>query len=162
MTGTPTGNRPSPGEGVRRVNRIVYWVLQWTWGIIQNLAGLVLMVALRVHHPERRVSRFHGALVVPWNRVGGSMALGMFIFFGHRGRKDASEVLVHEFGHTIQSCILGPLYLAVIGLPSLLWAWLPACRNRRAEGLANYFDFYPEKWANYAGARVTHKPAPKR
>lgn len=33
-------------------------------------------------------------------------------------------LLVHEYGHTIQSMILGPLYLIVIGIPSTLWGFL--------------------------------------
>ena len=145
-----------------RVNHVLYWVIQWTWGLPQNLAGLVLMAVLRARNRQGRIVPFHGAVVVPWSRAGGSMAMGMFIFFGHRSRKDAAAILVHEYGHTIQSCILGPAYLLVIGLPSLIWAWLPPLRRRREEGLSNYFDFYPERWANYAGARVTHRPAPKR
>jgi len=28
------------------------------------------------------------------------------------------RTLVHEYGHTIQSIILGPLYLLIIGIPS--------------------------------------------
>ena len=52
----------------------------------------------------------------------------------------------HEWGHTRQSRMLGPLYLIVIGLPSLLWAawWNPGRK-------AGYFDFYTEKWADRLG-----------
>ncbi len=46
---------------------------------------------------------------------------------------------VHEYGHTYQSRILGPFYLIVIGLPSVLSALLrPAHHNR----------LYAERWAN--------------
>lgn len=48
----------------------------------------------------------------------------------------------HEYGHCIQSRILGPLYLIVIGLPSIMHAWLCRCKNH------SYYDFYPEKWAD--------------
>lgn len=144
--------------------RVLYVLIQWTWGILQNVIGVLLMAGLLVARPSRarELRTFHGAVVVPWGQVGGSMGMGMFIFFGHDGRQGADRILVHEYGHTIQSCILGPAYLFVIGLPSLLWAWLPACRNRRAGDPFAYFDFYPERWANYAGTRVTHKPAPAR
>lgn len=48
------------------------------------------------------------------------MSLGLFIFmFGGRYIGD-EETLKHEYGHSIQSKILGPLYLIVIGLPSLM------------------------------------------
>lgn len=32
----------------------------------------------------------------------------------------SNQLLVHEYGHTIQSLMLGPLYLAIIGIPSTL------------------------------------------
>ena len=35
-------------------------------------------------------------------------------------RKDNEDGIKHEYGHSIQSRILGPLYLLLIGLPSLL------------------------------------------
>ena len=188
MTGIPTGNRfarvhgdgsfgaPGPaaqgegggrGEGEEhaarnRFCRGAYLVLQWTWGIVQNLVGLAVMACVRAGHPERRPFRFHGAVVVPWGRGGASMGMGMFIFFGHRSEADAARLLVHEYGHTIQSILLGPLYLPVIGLPSVLWAGLPRFVAARREGRVSYFDFYPERWANFAGARVTHRPAPDR
>ena len=48
--------------------------------------------------------------------------------------------LRHELGHTRQSKILGPLYLLVIGLPSLIHAGLHAkvCKDK------NYYHFYTE------------------
>ena len=53
----------------------------------------------------------------------------------------------HEIGHQIQSKYLGPLYLFVIGIPSIVWAGLygtklfPATPN-------GYYKFYTEKWAD--------------
>lgn len=44
---------------------------------------------------------------------------GLFIFIN---KNDHTEKLrKHEYGHTIQSLILGPLWIFVIGLPSLIW-----------------------------------------
>ena len=55
----------------------------------------------------------------------------------------------HEHGHQIQSKILGPLYLLVIGIPSLIWAWLygPVIKYTRN----GYYRFYTEKWADKLG-----------
>ena len=58
-------------------------------------------------------------------------------------------MIMHEYGHTLQSKMLGPLYLIVIGLPSLIWAWLygpviPWSKN-------GYYVFYTEKWAEKLG-----------
>lgn len=65
------------------------------------------------------------------------------------------DVTKHEaLGHGTQSRILGPLYLLVIGLPSIIWAWMygaviPYTKN-------GYYRFYTEKWADKL-AGITRK-----
>lgn len=66
----------------------------------------------------------------------------------------SKRLLVHEYGHTIQSLIFGPLYLIVIGIPSTLWGFLPYFQNKRNNGVS-YFSFFTEKLANYLGEKVT-------
>ena len=81
------------------------------------------------------------------------MGLGMFIFLGEPDVNDKA-VLAHEYGHTIQSVILGPLFIFVIALPSLFWANSRSLRRmRRSRGLS-YYSFYPEKWANRIALRL--------
>lgn len=43
--------------------------------------------------------------------------------------------------------LLGLLYLLVIGLPSLLWAWL----HRYIAPDKSYYWFYTERWADLLG-----------
>ena len=65
----------------------------------------------------------------------------------------SGRLLVHEYGHTIQSLILGPLYLLIIGIPSSLWGFLGG-RKRREQQIP-YCAFFTEKWANRLGEWVT-------
>ena len=65
------------------------------------------------------------------------------------------RLLVHEYGHTIQSMILGPLYLLLMGIPSTLWGFLPCANRMRREKQVSYFAFFTEKWANTLGEWVT-------
>lgn len=67
----------------------------------------------------------------------------------------SQRLLVHEYGHTIQSLILGPFYLIVIGIPSTLWGFLPFLNEKRKNEGLSYFSFYTEKWANCLGEKVT-------
>ena len=67
----------------------------------------------------------------------------------------SARLLVHEYGHTIQSLMLGPLYLIVIGIPSTLWGFLPNLNRKRKEEQISYFSFFTEKWANILGEKVT-------
>lgn len=57
-----------------------------------------------------------GAVVTSW-KLGSSLSLGMFIFT--RTPYDL-KLVQHEYGHTVQRLILEPLWLFVIGLPSLV------------------------------------------
>lgn len=143
------------------VNRIIYTILQWTWGIIQTSVGLLMFLILTVIKPNRTRKYYHGAIVSYW-KFPFSMGCGMFIFFGHHKQEEQyqKEVLVHEYGHTIQSIILGPLFMFVIAIPSCVWAFTPAFAKMRKEGKYSYFDLYCEGWANHLGELVLHEPAP--
>lgn len=78
---------------------------------------------------------------------GWGFSVGGFTFTS----EGATSVQPHEYGHTIQSLILGPLYLFVILIPSMIWFW---CFDEwRAKKDIPYSWFYPEKWADYLGAK---------
>lgn len=126
------------------MKRLLFVLWQCTWGVVQSLAGAVLFLCLigKKHYI------YHGAVITEWNYCG-SVSLGQFIFLA----KGSEDVRPHEFGHSIQSLILGPLYLLVIGLPSVLWAGLPVCRSVRCRRKMSYFDFYTEKWADRLSER---------
>lgn len=79
--------------------------------------------------------------------------MGCFIFMEQNSMQDTS-LLVHEYGHTIQSAVLGWLYLPVIAIPSVLWYALPVCRNYRKTKHYSYYTFYTERWANHWGQKI--------
>lgn len=133
------------------MKRLLYIVWQYTWGLLQNLAGGTIYAFYRLRGCPHFA--YQGALAVIWSVRSGSMSLGRFLFLHESYRPGDRALLAHEYGHTIQSLILGPLYLFVIGLPSLLWAGLPVLQRRRHDRHVSYYSFYPEKWANALGAR---------
>lgn len=135
------------------MKRLLYIVWQYTWGLLQNLAGGTIYAFYRLRGCPHFA--YQGALAVIWPVRSGSMSLGRFLFLHESYRPGDRALLAHEYGHTIQSLILGPLYLFVIGLPSLLWAGLPVFQRRRHDRHVSYYSFYPEKWANALGARFT-------
>lgn len=86
------------------------------WQLPQNLLGLLLMLILQGETRHRLGSiRFYYLKTFP-----GGVTLGEYIFVGTK----QDLTVRHEFGHVMQSRYLGPLYMPVIGLPSLLHAWL--------------------------------------
>lgn len=141
---------------------MIYRLLQCTWGCFQTILGFILFL------PNIKNEHFyyHGAIVTKWKGTF-SVSLGMFVFvtekpyFAEKLKDEYSEnelfrrLLVHEYGHTVQSLILGPLYLLVMGIPSTLWGFLPNLAKKRKEQQISYFSFFTEKWANALGEKVT-------
>ncbi len=139
---------------------ILYKICQCTWGIVQSLIGfIVLLINFKNKH-----FWYHGALVTVWESKT-SISLGLFVFitsepFFAKKYEDvisveelSNRLLVHEYGHTIQSLILGPLYLLIIGIPSTLWGFLGG--KKRKDKQIPYGSFFTERWANYLGELVT-------
>ena len=128
---------------------MIYLIIQWTWGILQNLLGFFIFLHCRLRRYP--VLRFRHSCVTIW-RHPDSASLGMFIFLG----SPSTDILSHEYGHTIQSLMLGPLYLPFIALPSAIWCNSRRFRRSRQRGIYRYSDFYPERWANRLGEKYTH------
>ena len=134
----------------------LYYLVQCTWGALQTLAGFIVFL-VNFNRPH---FFYHNAMVTVW-KIRSGLSLGAFIFVP--SFKDTSRtgiqrrIIVHEYGHTIQSLILGPLYLLVIGLPSLLWNKIPVFERRRVQRNFSYYSFYTERWANHLGELVTRE-----
>ncbi|PKM54582.1 MAG: hypothetical protein CVV00_07625 [Firmicutes bacterium HGW-Firmicutes-5] len=127
---------------------IIYILLQCTWGLLQSLAGLlVFLLNITSSH-----NLYHGAVRTQWSAKSG-LSLGLFIFVPTDCSREISEKMsVHEYGHTLQSLLLGPLYLLVIGLPSFIWFLLYPI-NKKKKGIF-YYDFIIEKWADAWGKKA--------
>lgn len=125
-------------------------VWQATWGLPQTLVGGTMCLALR-HSTSR--SSYRSAIVSEWKLASG-LSLGMFIFVP---RGCPRPLLRHEYGHSIQSMILGPFYLPLIVLPSLVWAGTPRLEHYRSSHKYSYYRFYTERWANVLSHKVTGK-----
>lgn len=144
----------------------LYVLCQCTWGFLQTLLGALLFI---LHLGDKHFTH-HGAIVTQWGNKG-SISLGLFLFLTedpafykglarHGSREEvAARLLAHEYGHAVQSLILGPLYLPIIGIPSALWANLPDLRRRRREKRISYYSLYTEKWANRLGEKVLKRKA---
>ena len=132
---------------------LLFRIWQWTWGFPQTLVGCILYFSHR-NEPHRI---YHGCIVTRWKQSG-SLGVGMFLFLSERSYDSDPQVQVHEFGHAVQSAILGPLFLPVMGIPSFLWCNLKCCRKLRKEKGVSYYRLYTESIANYLGSLVTNEP----
>ncbi len=133
----------------KTMGRPVYGLIQCTWGGLQTVLGLLLFLRY-VSSPHEW---YHGAVHTRWN-VDGGISLGLFIFTPDREEEWCRRMVIHEYGHTWQSLMLGPLYLPVIGLPSIVWERSGWCRRQRKERHIPYSWFYTERWADSLGEAI--------
>lgn len=142
----------------RSMKYLIFALIQCTWGFFQTLCGFVLFL---IHRKEKHFY-YKGAIVSEW-KYPTSLSLGLFVFVtkqriyiqNYTREEVAHRILVHEYGHTIQSLLLGPFYFLVIGIPSLLWCSLPFFETYRRKKNISYYSLYTEKWANYCGEKIT-------
>lgn len=130
----------------------IFW--QCTWGLPQTLLGAIIYLKNR-QCPHRA---YRGCIDTKWNSRGG-MSLGLFIFTPQEEDDRTEQVRVHEYGHCIQSLLLGPLYLIVVGIVSYTWANLPYFRKMRREKKILYTSCFVESWASKWGEWVTKQNA---
>ena len=129
--------------------KIIYIILQICWCLPQNLVGLILFLL----YWKGKHQYFRGAVVTSWKRDC-CASIGCFIFMDEISFTQSRPILIHEYGHTVQSVILGWLYLPVIFLPSVIWFSVPALKKFRREKKYSYYKFYTEHWANYLAEKI--------
>lgn len=126
---------------------------QWTllirciWELPQNLLGAAIAVWLQRRGAivKWRRAPWGGRLVVTSALCTG-VSLGLFVFVGHRR---GHNLIAHEIGHTVQSMLLGPMYLPLVGFSSVLWFWLhERCGWHSSQ---SYYVFWTERWADRLG-----------
>ena len=123
------------------VRAVLFHVLQWTWGLPQNVFGALVTL----YRPVKSIS----------NRFG--FSLGSFIFMPEGWSEGTRRrLVVHEYGHTVQSLMLGPLYLLVVALPSVIWSkrYFRTGSKYLTRGIA-YTDRFPENEADRLGEYAT-------
>lgn len=119
-----------------------------TWELPQNSIGL----AIKKIFKAEKYTTYKTANVYSW-RFKGGLSLGKYIFVPVKLTDEITDEVLryikHEYGHTLQSKLLGWFFLLVIGLPSLIWAGcFKGYRNKTGR---SYYDFYTERWANRLG-----------
>ena len=122
------------------------------WEAPQNALGAVYYGVLRIAGVAERATCENGRLFIRTSSVG--ISLGHFVFYFDAPTRYSFGTLCkeHEFGHTFQSRWLGPLYLLAVGVPSSMRAiYAFAHREITGKRWRNYFDGYPERWADRLG-----------
>ena len=125
---------------------VLIWLLAFTWELPQTLFALFLMLFIRTKplDHKKRIRRTHS------NSYLTCFSLGEFIFFRWNdiGAWDWHETQKHEMGHSVQSRILGPLYLILIALPSVIWNAMSRMNNKMGQWMS--IHYYDTPWEHLA------------
>lgn len=143
----------SKNTWIKFLNILVYTVL-YIWQLPQNIFGIAYMIILR---GEKKMMSQRNTSFYIAPTLSGGISLGNYIFIS-KDKAYSEPVFDHEFGHCIQSRILGPLYLPIVGICSGIHCLTYSGRN-------NYYEYWTERWANnlggikgYKGEKHCHKP----
>lgn len=105
----------------RNLYLFFYYLLSWTWGIIMSSIGLIVMLALA---PFGKVyfdrGRFYGVVGKSW----GGLELGCFYILCEQSNLNRRTHAHEGFGHSLQNCLLGPLFPFVVAIPSAVRYWV--------------------------------------
>ena len=114
-------HRTIVGRGLQLLSR-------WTWELPQTLIGKGASHIRNMTGNVDDVSYYGGATLVNKNdnsRDRWGLTLGSYINSKNlRADPNIDPVFRHEYGHTLQSRLVGPLYLTSVGIPSLIGGFL--------------------------------------
>lgn len=121
------------GKARKALAAAAYWALSLTWGIIASLIGaFAALGALCLKgKPEANGPSFIVRIGKGW----GGVSMGPFALCS----EDASEhTRRHEFGHSLQNALMGPLWPFLVGIPSAVRYWIFAYRRKRGKPNPEY------------------------
>lgn len=132
---------------------LIILIMRCIWELPQNVVGIIVWLVMRGKISEVEVT--HRRLFFRTHGFG--ISLGSFVFWSNSDNAAASTTpgnKEHEYGHAIQSLIFGPLYLILVGIPSISRVVYSSIYYRlNKTSWANYYKGYPENWADRLGTR---------
>ena len=130
---------------MKKIFECIIFVVLCIWQLPQFIVSLVMLLFVgRVKKVEYR----HYNFAFMGEKMLGAISLGPFSILS-KANACSKESIAHELdGHTVDSKIFGPLYLFVIGIPSLL--------NATFHFTKCYYDFYTERIANKHAGLTTN------
>ena len=144
----------TPARKYSKLQSVLFYLIQWTWGLPVNIVGgIAYLICTKILKCPHSKFGFSNIVYLPWKS--GGLSMGLFIFV--RDEKEKKEwlynVRIHEYGHTWQCLLLGPLYYIVVAIPSAVWCNF--FEGYRKKNNVSYYKLYCEAWANYNGQKYS-------
>ena len=132
------------------MKKILYYFLSCTWGILMTLCGAATAVVLcaRGYKPTKEGPCWCFVVGKNW----GGVSLGPVMLMSPANYA-AGRTVKHEFGHSLQNCLWGPLFPFVIAIPSATRCWYRDINKKKGKKPttdydAIWFEGQATKWGN--------------
>lgn len=135
-----------------KLSKTWFYILSFTWGIPMTLIGALISLVLIIlkHKPIKNGYGWYFEIGEDW----GGVDFGMFSIVN---RNPSQHILQHEFGHSIQNCIFGILFIPIIAIPSMIRYWyreyLVSVKHKDYSELPDYDSIWFEGQATMFGKR---------
>lgn len=129
-----------------KILAILYWIWSLTWNGFMTILGLFVTLFAIIFR-KGRVRRNGYSIITVFGGNWGGLSLGAFSFCGNYSESYwyFEEVRCHEFGHSLQGLIWGPLFIFVIGIPSVCrYLYYTIVTSR------GMYEEFPEGWYDSA------------
>ncbi len=115
-----------------------------TWGISNALIGNIFAHFQNLTGKLDGVTHLDGVVALNDGAIGNPFTIGPYVF-GSKGMVASwkDHTFVHEYGHTMQSNLLGPLYVPLVAMPSMA--------STTGIGGKNHSTRWFEVWASRLG-----------
>lgn len=128
-----------------KINKPLYYILNIVWGFPLTLIGFVGALALLIS--GRRPQRNGGGWVFRVGHDWGGISFGLCHFVD---MESTERILAHEYGHSLQNMIWGPLMVFVIAIPSVVRYWIRQIRRKQDKPNSPYdaiwFEGQATRW----------------
>jgi len=130
-------------------NRWLYYILNFTWGIVTNIMGAFVALGLLItgHKPKT----YFGTVQFIVGKWWGGFSLGLFQV---RDQDSSEEVSYHELGHSYQNVWMGPFWLFVVAIPSVIRYNYQNHREKKGLPNADYDSIWFEGSATETGKYI--------
>lgn len=140
----------------------VVYILLYIWQLPQNLVALCLILFFKISKKPLEFTTYKGIIYVWVSKWRNGVSLGNYVLLDNELYRMDGVTINHEYGHTVQSRILGPLYLFTIGILSGGWNLIDRILGRYDKkwtykrSYKIYYSMPWEHWADVAGGVERH------
>ena len=138
---------------MKQFNKTLYYILNFTWGIIMNIFGAVGACVMLAQ--GKKPTRHGGSIMFTTGSGWGGVSLGIFSFVCKEASKHTKD---HEYGHSLQNAVYGPLFPFIVAIPSFIrYHYRDAQEKKGIKPTTGYDDIWFEGQATDWGTKTIDK-----